>query len=100
MLNITKTFDNDALEIALNGRLDTTTAPDLESALNESINDAKELTLDFAELEYISSAGLRVLLSAQKIMNQQGSMKVINVRDEINDIFEVTGFSDILTIES
>lgn len=100
MLNITKTFDNDALQIALEGRLDTTTAPDLESALNESINDAKELTLDFGNLEYISSAGLRVLLSAQKIMNQQGSMKVINVRDEINDIFEVTGFSDILTIES
>ncbi len=100
MLNITKTFDNDALQIALEGRLDTTTAPDLESALNESINDAKELTLDFGKLEYISSAGLRVLLSAQKIMNQQGSMKVINVRDEINDIFEVTGFSDILTIES
>ncbi len=99
MLNITKTFDNDALQIALEGRLDTTTAPDLESALNESINDAKELTLDFGKLEYISSAGLRVLLSAQKIMNQQGSMKVINVRDEINDIFEVTGFSDILTIE-
>ena len=100
MLNITKTFDNDALQIALEGRLDTTTAPDLESALNESINDAKELTLDFGKLEYISSAGLRVLLSAQKIMNQQGSMKVINVRDEINEIFEVTGFSDILTIES
>ena len=100
MLNITKTFDNDALQIALEGRLDTTTAPDLESALNESINDAKELTLDFGKLEYISSAGLRVLLSAQKIMNQQGSMRVINVRDEINDIFEVTGFSDILTIES
>lgn len=100
MLNITKAFDNDALQIALEGRLDTTTAPDLESALNESINDAKELTLDFGKLEYISSAGLRVLLSAQKIMNQQGSMKVINVRDEINDIFEVTGFSDILTIES
>ena len=100
MLNITKTFDNDALQIALEGRLDTTTAPDLESALNESINDAKELTLDFEKLEYISSAGLRVLLSAQKIMNQQGSMRVIHVRDEINDIFEVTGFSDILTIES
>ena len=100
MLNITKTFDNDALQIALEGRLDTTTAPDLESALNESINDAKELTLDFGKLEYISSAGLRVLLSAQKIMNQQGSMKAIKVRDEINHIFVVTGFSDILTIES
>ena len=99
MLNITKSFDNDALQIALEGRLDTTTAPDLESALQESINDAKELTMDFEKLEYISSAGLRVLLSAQKIMNQQGSMKVVNVRDEINDIFEVTGFSGILTIE-
>ena len=99
MLNITKSFDNDALQIALEGRLDTTTAPDLESALHESINDAKELVMDFEKLEYISSAGLRVLLSAQKIMNQQGSMKVVNVRDEINDIFEVTGFSDILTIE-
>jgi anti-sigma B factor antagonist len=99
MLNITKTFDNDALQIALEGRLDTTTAPDLESALNESINDAKELTLDFGKLEYISSAGLRVLLAAQKIMAKQGAMKITHVNELVNEVFEVTGFSDMLTIE-
>lgn len=99
MLNITKNLENEVLAIALEGRLDTTTAPELESALQESISGAKELTMDFEKLEYISSAGLRVLLSAQKTMNSQGSMKVIHVSNEINEIFEVTGFSDILTIE-
>ena len=99
MLNITKNLEGDVLQVALEGRLDTTTAPELESSLQESIGGAKELTMDFEKLEYISSAGLRVLLSAQKTMNSQGSMKLIHVGDEINEIFEVTGFSDILTIE-
>ena len=99
MLNITKTIENEAACFALEGRLDTVTAPELEMALEEAPADLSELTLDFAGLEYISSAGLRVLLSAQKRMNrQQGSMKVVHVNEAIMDIFEVTGFSDILTI--
>ena len=85
--------------IALEGRLDTTTAPQLEKELKEDVNGVTELTFDFSKLEYISSAGLRVLLSAQKIMNKQGEMKVIGVNDTIMEIFEVTGFSDILTID-
>ena len=99
MLNINKTVEATTLTVALEGRLDTTTAPKLEAELKESLNGMKEVVLDFAKLEYISSAGLRVLLSAQKIMNKQGSMKLINVNDTIQEIFEVTGFSDILTIE-
>ena len=99
MLDIEKTLDNGALLIELKGKLDTTTAPELEDAIKESIEGITDLTLDFEELTYISSAGLRVLLSAQKIMNNQGSMKVKNVCQEISEIFEVTGFSDILTIE-
>ena len=99
MLNIVKNLENSTLSVALEGRLDTTTAPELDNSLKESIDDVKELIFDFAKLEYISSAGLRVLLSAQKKMNQQGSMKLINVSSEVNEIFEVTGFSDILTIE-
>ncbi|MCR5576854.1 MAG: STAS domain-containing protein [Oscillospiraceae bacterium] len=99
MLNINKTAEATTLTVALEGRLDTTTAPKLEAELKESLNGMKEVVLDFAKLEYISSAGLRVLLSAQKIMNKQGSMKLINVNDTIQEIFEVTGFSDILTIE-
>ena len=81
------------------GRLDTTTAPTLEKTINENINDIKNLVLDFKELKYISSAGLRVLLSAQKKMKNIGSMKVINVCVEIMEIFEMTGFADILSIE-
>lgn len=99
MLNINKTIENGKAVFALIGRLDTTTAPDLEKELKESLNGVSELTLDFAGLEYISSAGLRVLLSAQKIMNKQGDMKIRNVNETILEIFEVTGFSDILTIE-
>ena len=98
MLNINKTIENGKALFALAGRLDTTTAPDLEKELKESLDGVSELVLDFAELDYISSAGLRVLLSAQKIMNCRGSMKVINVNETIMEIFEVTGFSDILTI--
>ena len=99
MLNINKTIENGKAVFALTGRLDTTTAPDLEKELKESLGGASELVLDFAGLEYISSAGLRVLLSAQKIMNCKGDMKVTNVNETILEIFEVTGFSDILTVE-
>ena len=99
MLNINKTIENGKAVFALVGRLDTTTAPELEKELKDSLDGVSELTLDFAGLEYISSAGLRVLLSAQKIMNKQGRMKVTNVNETIAEIFEVTGFSDILTVE-
>lgn len=83
----------------MEGRLDTTTAPNLEKELKYSLGDVTELIMDFEKLEYISSAGLRVLLSAQKTMNKQGEMKIIHVSDTIMEIFKVTGFSDILTIE-
>ena len=99
MLNINKTIENEKAVIALEGRLDTVTAPELEKELKASLDGVKELTLDFADLEYISSAGLRVLLSAQKTMNRQGSMKVVHVNETIGEVFEITGFSDILTIE-
>ena len=99
MLNINKKEDNGKLDIALEGRLDTTTAPDLEAVLKESLDGTSVLTLDFADLEYISSAGLRVLLYAQKIMSKQGEMKLIHVNENVMEIFEVTGFSDILTVE-
>ena len=91
--------NTDALVIEIVGRLDTTTAPALEKAINEDIGDAKNLILDMNSLEYISSAGLRVLLAAQKKMQQIGSMKVIKVREEVMEVFEMTGFADILTIE-
>lgn len=99
MLNIEKNKNGNDFAIALEGRLDTTTAPQLEKELKEDVNGVTELTFDFAKLEYISSAGLRVLLSAQKIMNKQGHMVIRNVNDDIMEIFEVTGFSDILDIE-
>ena len=98
MLNINKTVENGKAIFTLEGRLDTVTAPDLEKEVMGAIEDANELTLDFAGLDYISSAGLRVLLSAQKIMKGRGGMTVANVNDSIMDIFEVTGFSEILTI--
>ena len=98
-MTITKKQNEAALELALNGRLDTTTAPELEKELVTALKDVSELTLDFAGLDYISSAGLRVLLSAQKTMNKQGSMKIKNVNEIIMEIFEVTGFADILSIE-
>ena len=99
MLNIEKKLNGDTLTVELEGRLDTTTAPQLESQLKESLTDVKELILDFEKLEYISSAGLRVLLSSQKTMMKQGSMKLIHVSALIMEILEVTGFCDILTIE-
>ncbi len=99
MLNIQKTLENGKALFALEGRLDTTTAPELEKELRDSIDGVSALTLDFTDLEYISSAGLRVLLAVQKIMNKKGEMKVSHVNDTIMEIFEVTGFSDILSIE-
>ncbi len=98
MLNIDKTIENGKAGFTLGGRLDTVTAPELEKELRASLDGVTELVLDFEELEYISSAGLRVLLAAQKIMNKQGEMKVTHVSEAIKEIFEVTGFSDILTI--
>ena len=99
MLSINKQAEEDKLCVALEGRLDTTTAPELEAELGESLEGITDLTLDFENLEYISSAGLRVLLAAQKRMNEQGAMKVTNVNETIMEIFDVTGFADILTIE-
>ena len=99
MLNIKKNVENEKTCFQLEGRLDTVTAPELEQALKEVLDDAGELTLDFGKLDYISSAGLRVLLSAQKQMRQKGSMKLTHVSETIMEIFEVTGFSEILTIE-
>ncbi len=98
-MTITKNQNGNALTVALEGRLDTTTAPQLEAEFKASINGVEELVLDLAKLEYLSSAGLRVLLAAQKVMNRQGKMTVKNVNETIQEIFEVTGFVDILTIE-
>ena len=99
MLNIRKSIENESAVIELEGRLDTVTAPELEKELKDSLAGLRQLTLDFEKLEYISSAGLRVLLSAQKQMSRQGGMKLIHVGEIIMEVFEVTGFSDILTIE-
>ena len=98
-MEILKTKEDSKLAIALKGRLDTVTAPQLEGELRTAVDGVTELVFDLAELDYVSSAGLRVLLSAQKVMNKQGSMTVRNAKPEILEIFEVTGFSDILNIE-
>ena len=98
-MTITKEQNGTALKIALEGRLDTMTAPELEAELNQSLGGADSLTLDFSKLDYISSAGLRVLLSAHKAMSGKGGMKVTNVNEIVREVFEVTGFADILTIE-
>ena len=99
MLSIEKTIENGKAVFELDGRLDTMTSPDLEKELKENLSGVSELVLDFEKLQYISSAGLRVLLSAQKTMKQQGILKITHVNEMIMDIFEVTGFVDILTIE-
>ena len=99
MLNIKTAKDAEKLTVALEGRLDTVTAPELEKCFKESLPGVTELVMDFEKLDYISSAGLRVLLSAQKTMNRQGSMKLCHVSESIMEILEVTGFVDILTIE-
>ena len=98
-MTIEKNLNGAELNVKVAGRLDTTTAPELEASLKESFEGLTKLVLDFSELEYLSSAGLRVLLQAQKTMNKQGEMIIRNVNETINEIFEVTGFIDILTIE-
>ena len=98
-MEIIKNIDGSKLEFAVEGRLDTTTSPMLEKEIRDGVDGITELVFDFDRLEYISSAGLRVILTAQKIMNKQGEMKIKNVCEEIMEIFEITGFSDILSIE-
>ena len=98
-MTINKVANGNELLISLEGRLDTTTAPQLDEELKTALTGVEKLEFDFSKLEYISSAGLRALLSAQKVMNKQGSMVIKNVSEEINEIFEVTGFVDILTIQ-
>ena len=98
-MTIEKTLTGETLILKVIGRLDTSTAPQLEAEMNDSLDSAKDLILDFSELEYISSAGLRVILKAQKIMNKQGTMKLTGVNDTVMEVFEITGFADILTIE-
>lgn len=98
-MNIVKTNEGAKLTLALEGRLDTTTAPQLKAEVKSALDNVTELVLDFSQLEYLSSAGLRVILAAQKIMNKQGKMVIRHVNETIQEVFEVTGFSDILTIE-
>ena len=98
-MTIEKTLDGSELTVCLTGRLDTTTAPQLEAELKHGISGVEKLVFDFKALEYLSSAGLRVLLAAQKLMNKQCTMVIRNVIETIADIFEVTGFSEILTVE-
>ena len=97
-MKITKKKNGTALEIALEGRLDTTTAPELEKEIKESLDGVTELTLDFGALEYISSAGLRVLLLAQRTLHGKGKVKVTHCNEIVKEVFEVTGFADVLTI--
>jgi anti-sigma B factor antagonist len=99
MMTIEKILNGTELTVTITGRLDTTTAPQLEAEFKQNIGGVEKLVLDFTALEYLSSAGLRVLLAAQKVMNKQGEMIIRNVNETINEIFEVTGFIDILTIE-
>ena len=98
-MEIIKNKNGNELSLALVGRLDTTTAPALEAVVKEDLGGIETFSLDFSRLDYISSAGLRVLLSAQKIMNKQGSMVIRNANQDIQEVFEITGFSDILTVE-
>ena len=98
-MTIEKKINNDAATLIVSGRLDTQTAPELENELDAVFTGLKELTFDMTNLEYVSSAGLRVILKAQKAMNQQGSMKITGVNDSIMEVFDITGFLDILTIE-
>ena len=98
-MTINKTKNDNKLTIALEGRLDTSTAPQLENELRTELAGVEDLTFDLKDLAYVSSAGLRVLLFAQKTMNKQGKMVIRNANDDLMEIFEVTGFSDILTIE-
>ena len=98
-MNIEKNCNENVIALNVRGRLDTTTAPALEAAVSENVGACEQLILDFDGLEYISSAGLRVILKAQKAMSAKGGMKLLHVNETIMEIFEITGFSDILTIE-
>lgn len=98
-MTITKSSEGSALTLVVAGRLDTSTAPQLEAELKQSIEGVTNLVFDFTDLDYLSSAGLRVLLSAQKVMNKQGEMVVRNVNDTIREVFDITGFAELLTIE-
>ena len=99
IMNIEKIIEASAITLKVSGRLDTTTAPNLEAAVSEAVGSCDQMVMDFAGLEYISSAGLRVILKAQKSMAAKGGMIIKNVNETIMEIFEITGFSDILTIE-
>ena len=99
MFNVEKKSEGKNVTLVLSGRLDTSTAPELEVAVKASVEGTENLIFDFKELDYISSAGLRVLLSALKMMSKQGSMKITNVSESVSEVFDITGFSDILTIE-
>ena len=98
-MNIIKNVEDKKLTLAVEGRLDTTTAPELEEVVKESVEGIEELEMDFSKLEYISSAGLRVLLATQKIMSEKGSMVIKGANETVKEVFDVTGFCDILTIE-
>ncbi len=98
-MQITKNLENERLTLAVSGRIDTSTAPELESVINNNAQNVKELIIDLKDMDYISSAGLRVLLKTQKLMNTQGSLLIKNVQSDVMEIFEMTGFVDILTIE-
>lgn len=98
-MNIERSINGTTTTLLISGRLDTSTAPELEATINNSLTGVNDLIMDFEALEYVSSAGLRVILKAQKIMNDQGNMKIINVNDTIMEVFDITGFADILTIE-
>lgn len=98
-MTVTKTQNDTSLKLVLEGRLDTITSPVLENEINGSLEGITELILDFTGIEYISSAGLRVLLLAQKIMNRQGNMRLTGVTGTVREVFDITGFTDILTID-
>ena len=98
-MTIEKKINGESVTLIVSGRLDTQTAPELESQLDEVLSELKDLTFDMTNLEYVSSAGLRIILKAQKAMNVQGSMKLTGVNDNIMEVFDITGFLDILTIE-
>ncbi|MBO5825051.1 MAG: STAS domain-containing protein [Treponema sp.] len=98
-MTIDRNVDGAKTQLKISGRLDTSTAPELESTIDACLSGVEELIIDFEGLEYVSSAGLRVILKTQKVMNKQGSMKIINVNDTIMEVFDITGFADVLTIE-
>ena len=98
-MTIDRNVEGTKTQLKISGRLDTSTAPELETTIDACISGVEELIIDFEGLQYVSSAGLRVILKAQKIMNKQGSMKIINVNDTIMEVFDITGFADVLTIE-